>query len=155
MGSSFGDRVGIAGKVAGIHWWYKTPQHAAEDTAGYYNTNNHNAYAELADVFKDHEAALDFTCLEMRDSEQDSSCFSGPEELVQQVIGAVSSAGVILNGENALPRYDSTAYNKILSYCNRLHTFTYLRLGDTLLNGNNFEVFKGFVNYMHSCGATV
>ncbi len=28
----------LAGKVAGIHWWYKDQSHAAELTAGYYNT---------------------------------------------------------------------------------------------------------------------
>lgn len=93
---------------------------------------------------------MDFTCLEMRDSEQSSSCASGPEELVNQVAGAASGAGVAFNGENALPRYDETAYNQILSYSNRLHAFTYLRLGDTLLNGNNFGTFKSFVNNMHS-----
>jgi len=148
--SALGGKTALAGKVAGIHWWYNTAHHAAELTAGYYNANNRNAYAELADVFKAQGAALDFTCLEMRDSEQDSSCASGPEGLVNQVASAASGAGVTLNGENALPRFDSTAYNQILSYSNRLHAFTYLRLGDNLLSDNNFNTFKNFVSQMHN-----
>ena len=79
----------IMGKVAGIHWcvpwlcrgchcaapnltrvdnvctpfarWYLTPQHAAECTAGYYNTNNNNAYLNIAQMFAKHNAGFDFT----------------------------------------------------------------------------------------------
>ena len=78
--------VAIAGKISGIHWWYKDISHAAELTAGYFNTDNHNAYQEIAeDVFAKHGAVIDFTCLEMRDNEQPSDCDCGPYELVQQV----------------------------------------------------------------------
>lgn len=149
--SAVGRNVALAAKVSGIHWWYNSPHHASELTAGYYNTNNRDAYAELAKVFKDNgNAALDFTCLEMADSEQPAKCASGPEELVNQVANAASSKGIHFNGENALPRYDTTAYNKILSYKSRLSGFTYLRLSDTLLQGDNFNNFKNFVNQMHN-----
>jgi len=148
--SAFGNKLAIAGKVSGVHWWYNTASHAAELTAGYYNANGRDAYSEIADVFKSHGAALDFTCLEMRDSEQDSSCASSPENLVKQVLNAVNSKSLTFNGENALPRYDNTAYNQILSYSNNLHAFTYLRLGDTLLSSNNFNTFRSFVGNMHS-----
>lgn len=146
--------VDIAGKVAGIHWWYKAPHHAAELTAGYYNTNSRDCYAELADVFSKRQASLDFTCLEMADSEQSSSCASGPEELVQQVIHGAESKSIKFNGENALPRYDNTAYGKIESYKSHVNDFTYLRLNGDLLNGGNWDNFKNFVNSMHS-GVTV
>merc|ERR1712107_66210 len=128
-----GSHVGVAGKVAGIHWWYNSPHHAAELTAGYYNTNGRNAYQELSRIFKTAGAALDFTCLEMRDSEQQASCKSHPQELVGQVISAASQAGIQFNGENALPRFDDAAYNQILSYKSSLAGFTYLRLGNQLL----------------------
>lgn len=33
--------VGHAGaKLAGVHWWFKSRAHAAELTAGYYNTRD-------------------------------------------------------------------------------------------------------------------
>ena len=38
----------IAGKIAGIHWWYMTPSHAAELTAGYYNTINFDGYIPVS-----------------------------------------------------------------------------------------------------------
>lgn len=34
----FGNRVEIGAKISGIHWWYGVSSHAAELTAGYYNT---------------------------------------------------------------------------------------------------------------------
>jgi len=55
--------VALAGKVAGIHWWYLSAEHAAECTAGYYNTNNNNAYLEIANAFKKYNADFDFTCV--------------------------------------------------------------------------------------------
>merc|ERR1712083_422731 len=96
------------------------------------------------------------TCMEMADSEQSSSCASGPEELVRQVAGAAHSKGIDLNGENALPRYDTTAYQKIESYKGQTHAFTYLRAWKELLTGDNFNRFKDFVNSMHlGASATV
>lgn len=146
----FNGKVGIAGKIAGIHWWYNTPHHAAELTAGYYMANGRNGYAELAEVFAAHgKAAVDFTCLEMRDSEQSSDCASGPQELVQNVMAVTKGKGLAFNGENALPRYDDTAYNQIIGYKGNLNDFTYLRLTQDLLSGDNFNRFKSFVNRMH------
>lgn len=153
--SAFGGKVAIAGKVSGIHWWYKSAHHAAELTAGYYNANGRNAYDELGKVFASYNAALDFTCLEMADREQDPSCGSGPEELVQQVMSAAVNNKIGFNGENALPRYDTTAFSKIQSYKSVLHAFTYLRLNGDLLQGDNFNNFKNFINAMHAGNALV
>lgn len=36
----------LSAKVAGIHWHYKTRSHAAELTAGYYNTRFRDGYGE-------------------------------------------------------------------------------------------------------------
>lgn len=62
-------RLTVAAKVAGIHWWYLDPSHAAELTAGYWNTADNDAYSQIAQMLKKYNAAFDFTCLEMRDSE--------------------------------------------------------------------------------------
>jgi len=141
--------VSLAGKVSGIHWWYKSSHHAAELTAGYYNANSNDAYGAIADVFQKSGAGVDFTCMEMADSEQSSDCASGPEELVKQVMSATAAHGIALGGENALPRYDDTAYGKIESYKSGMKVFTYLRLGSDLLNGDNWNRFQTFVNNMH------
>ncbi|XWS58776.1 hypothetical protein CRYUN_Cryun08bG0062500 [Craigia yunnanensis] len=79
-------KLKLAAKVSGIHWWYKSENHAAELTAGYYNLNDRDGYRPIARMLSRHDRAiLNFTCLEMRDSEQDAAAKSGPEELVQRV----------------------------------------------------------------------
>ena len=56
-------------KLAGVHWWFKSRAHAAELTAGYYNTRERDGYADLMAVLKRNTARLSFTCVEMRDCE--------------------------------------------------------------------------------------
>eukprot|EP01106_Pelomyxa_sp_JSP_P015975 TRINITY_DN571_c0_g2_i1.p1 TRINITY_DN571_c0_g2~~TRINITY_DN571_c0_g2_i1.p1 ORF type:complete len:465 (-),score=122.70 TRINITY_DN571_c0_g2_i1:152-1504(-) len=94
-----GSGAELCAKVSGIHWWYGDDSHAAELTAGYYNTNGEDAYARLATVFKTYGAAFDFTCLEMTNS---ADCGSRPEYLVKQTILDAFAAGVNYDGENAL-----------------------------------------------------
>jgi beta-amylase len=147
--AAFADRVELAGKVAGIHWWYGHPSHAAELTAGYYNTNRQNAYAQIAEAFRPTGAALDFTCLEMRNEAAPSECQAKPQDLVAQVAEAACSKGVTFNGENALPRYDEAAYHQIQKWNRYLHAFTYLRLSDELM-GSGFHNFKNFVGSVHA-----
>jgi beta-amylase len=65
-------------------------------------------------------------------------------------------------GENALSRYDATAYNQIILNARpqgvnkdgppklRMYGVTYLRLSDDLLQESNFEIFKKFVVKMHA-----
>jgi len=144
-------KVLLAGKVSGIHWWYNSSHHAAELTAGYYNANGNDAYLSIAKMFASTaDAGIDFTCLEMADAEQPSSCACGPEELVQQVARASHASGVLLDGENALPRYDDAAFGKIVSYKGLLSSFTYLRLSGDLLKDENWNRFRNFVNRMHN-----
>ena len=45
-----GAPVEVSLKVAGIHWWYRTRSHAAELTAGYYNTAQRDGYNALIEV---------------------------------------------------------------------------------------------------------
>jgi len=153
--AAFQNKVPLAGKVAGIHWWYGSDSHAAEVTAGYYNTNGRDAYAEIAEVFRSNgNAALDFTCLEMRNQEQPAECQARPEDLVGQVVNAARTKGVYFNGENALQRYDSAAYDKLLQRKSDLHAFTYLRLDQKLVT-DGFDAFKAFVQKMHQATQTL
>lgn len=52
--------VNLGAKVAGVHWWYRSHSHAAELTAGYYNTSYRDGYAPIAAVFARHGVALNF-----------------------------------------------------------------------------------------------
>ncbi|KAF5206434.1 Beta-amylase [Thalictrum thalictroides] len=157
-----GCRVKLAAKVSGIHWWYKTENHAAELTSGYYNLNDRDGYRPIARMLSRHFATLNFTCIEMRNSEQSEDAKSGPEELVQQVFSAGWREKIEVGGENALPRYDRTAYNQILKNARpngvnkdgpptlRMASMTYLRLTDELFQNKNFRLFKTFVRKMHA-----
>ncbi|KAI4334073.1 hypothetical protein L6164_018810 [Bauhinia variegata] len=158
-----GCKVKLAIKVSGIHWWYKVPNHAAELTAGYYNLDDRDGYRPIARMLTRHDdAILNFTCLEMRDSEQSSDAESAPQELVQQVLSGAWRENIEAAGENALSRYDATAYNQILLNARpngvnkngppklRMYGVTYLRLSDDLLEETNFDIFKKFVRKMHA-----
>ena len=59
----------LGAKLAGVHWWFKSRAHAAELTAGYYNTRERDGYADVMAVLRRHRARLSFTCVEMRDCE--------------------------------------------------------------------------------------
>ena len=56
-------------KLAGVHWWFKSRAHAAELTAGYYNTRDRDGYIDVMQVLARHNARVSFTCVEMRDCE--------------------------------------------------------------------------------------
>jgi len=146
--------LAVAAKVSGIHWWYDTYSHAAECTAGYFNTDSHNAYLTIAQMFAKYKVDFDFTCLEMTDS---SNCDSQPQELVKQTIQASQQAGIAFDGENALPICDPTCYqsgfDEIYTEATQygsINRFTYLRLDANLLSSYNWNMFTAFVSRMHS-----
>ncbi|KAK7272316.1 hypothetical protein RJT34_28829 [Clitoria ternatea] len=157
-----GYKVKLAAKVAGIHWWYKAENHAAELTSGYYNLYERDGYRPISRMLSRHDAILNFTCLEMRNCEQDPEAQSGAQELVQQVLSGGWMEGIQVAGENALSRYDSEAYNQILLNARpngvmrsnyppkpKMYGVTYLRLSNELFQKKNFEMFTTFVKKMH------
>lgn len=78
----------IAEQLPSIHWWYKTSSHAAELTAGLYNSCNRDGYAAIAAMLKKHGAALNFTfpLVQMLDRHEHlSEALADPEGLVWQV----------------------------------------------------------------------
>ncbi|KAI3873408.1 hypothetical protein MKW98_008060 [Papaver atlanticum] len=150
----------IAVKLSGVHWWYKTASHAAELTAGFYNPCNRDGYSAIAAMLKKHEAALNFTCVELRtlnQAEDFPEALADPEGLVWQVLNAAWDASIPVASENALVCYDREGYNKILENAKPLNdpdgrhlvAFTYLRLSSYLMEEPNFEEFAHFVKKMH------
>lgn len=147
----------LSGKVAGIHWHYKTRSHAAELTAGYYNTRDRNGYLPIARMFAKYEVIFNFTCMEMKDGEQPDHANCSPEGLVQQVKMATQTAGIELAGENALERYDESAYGQVLATSKSdsgsgLSAFTYLRMNKRLFEGDNWRHLVEFVKSMSEGG---
>ncbi|KAL1556301.1 Beta-amylase 3, chloroplastic [Salvia divinorum] len=147
----------LSGKVAGIHWHYKTRSHAAELTAGYYNTRHRDGYLPIARMMAKHGAVFNFTCMEMRDGEQPSEANCSPEGLVRQVKMATKLAGTELAGENALERYDGGAFSQVLATSrsdsgNALSAFTYLRMNKRLFEADNWRNMVEFVRSMSEGG---
>ena len=138
----------ISGKVAGIHWWYDTSSHCAETTAGFNNFYFYDGYRDILEMFKECDADLCFTCLEMTKG----SYGSNPPSLVNQLLQDSKWAGIKFEGENALPIYDSGNYGRIVDWAKKgLTTFTYLRLCSELVdNQNNYNTFKTFVSDVHN-----
>ncbi|XP_058086026.1 beta-amylase 3, chloroplastic-like [Magnolia sinica] len=152
---STGSKLSI--KVAGIHWHYRTRSHAAELTAGYYNTRYRDGYMPISRLLARRGAILNFTCMEMRDEQQPSHANCSPELLVQQVKSAAKIAEAELAGENALERYDQDAYAQVVeassgNSTNRLSAFTYLRMNKKLFEGENWRQFVQFVKNMSEGG---
>eukprot|EP01018_Ginkgo_biloba_P011249 Gb_32660 [translate_table: standard] len=157
-----GCTIKLAAKVAGIHWWYKSKNHAAELTAGYYNLRDRDGYRPIARMLARHRAVLNFTCIEMQDDEQPSEALCGPESLVHQVLNAGWKEGIEVACENALPRYDREAYDQIIRNARpnginrtglpqkRISSFTYLRLSEELMQENCWKEFYKFVRKMHA-----
>ncbi|KDP45986.1 hypothetical protein JCGZ_11889 [Jatropha curcas] len=147
----------LSGKVAGIHWHYRTRSHAAELTAGYYNTRHHDGYLPIARTFSKHGVVFNFTCMEMQDKEQPESANCSPEGLVRQVKMVTKTAGVELAGENALERYDAGAHAQVLATSrsesgNGLVAFTYLRMNKKLFEADNWRNLVEFVKSMSEHG---
>ncbi|KAK1438470.1 hypothetical protein QVD17_04279 [Tagetes erecta] len=147
----------LSAKVAGIHWHYNTRSHAAELTAGYYNTRHSDGYLPIAKMLAKYDAVFNFTCMEMRDNEQPQHAGCSPEGLVRQVKMAVKAAGVELAGENALERYDSGAYKQVQETSrsgsgNGLCAFTFLRMNKRLFEAENWRELVNFVRSMSDGG---
>lgn len=101
--SPAGTPVGITLKIAGVHWWYRTRSHAAEVTAGYYNSEGTKGYDTIVGLCARYGASLTLTCVEMCDSQHPPEALCGPEGLLRQVREVAAAAGVAVGGENALP----------------------------------------------------
>lgn len=154
MSPAYGAKLTVL-QIAGIHWWYKDASHAAELTTGYWNIpGDRDIYGEIATLLAKNNATFDFTCLEMKDSEQPAECACGPFELVQQTKQSAINQHASYSGENALQRYDQTAYDTMKTQATSLgkdiDALTYLRLTDELMSGNNWNTFAQFVKEMQS-----
>jgi len=137
-------------KLAGVHWWFKSRAHAAELTAGYYNTREHDGYIPIMKMLAKNDVGVSFTCVEMRDCEHPREGLCSPEGLLTQVLSAAAKFNVSVAGENALQRYDGNAFDKIAestfgqsAMAGRMDRLTFLRMGDMMVD--NWDAFAAFI----------
>ncbi|GER46393.1 beta-amylase [Striga asiatica] len=145
--------------LASINWWYKTSSHAAELTAGIYNSSNRDGYAAIMSMLKRHEAALCFPCSEMSviDNQMDfSESLSDPEGLAWQVLNAAWDACIPVASVNSFPCHEREGFNYLLEKAKPIgdpdgrhfSAFTYLRLSPLLMDRQNLIEFELFVKKM-------
>lgn len=72
-------------KIAGVHWYYAHPSHAAELTAGYHNTEQYNGYRPIVEMCARRGVGLTLTCVEMRDQDHAPDAFCSPKRLIRLV----------------------------------------------------------------------
>ena len=137
-------------KLAGVHWWFKSRAHAAELTAGYYNTRERDGYIPIMKMLAKNDVGVSFTCVEMRDCEHPREGLCSPEGLLNQVLSAAAKFNVSVAGENALQRYDGNAFDKIAestfgqsAMAGRMDRLTFLRMGDMMVD--NWDAFAAFI----------
>lgn len=143
-----------AAKISGVHWWYGHYSHAAELTAGYYNTGGRNAYYEIAQVLSETNTTFCFTAFEMRNQDY---CSSQPETLISQAANAAYDNNIPFSGENAIDICQGGCrthdFDQIIKQVRSLKRpmkhFTYLRLRDELFTENNWREFVRFVSEMN------
>ena len=140
-------------KLAGVHWWFNTNSHAAELTAGYYNTRFRNGYDKIIESLKRFDVHVSFTCVEMRDCDHPPEAACSPQGLLAQIIDSCHRHRVHLTGENALQRYDRYAFGRILesafgenSRAGTLDQITFLRMADRMFD--NWGSFQTFLDQM-------
>ncbi|KAH9604919.1 hypothetical protein KSS87_015350 [Heliosperma pusillum] len=144
----------LVAKIGEVYWWYKTVSHAAELTAGYYNTAQRDGYDPLALMLFRHGAALQASCLEMKDSETPSAYCCSPEGLLQQLHTVAKRRTIILTGRNSNERLDQAGLQQIQANCYRpesdaVRSFTYFRLSGNIFKAENWSNFVPFVRNMN------
>ncbi|CAL6432643.1 unnamed protein product [Bathycoccus prasinos] len=160
----------VAIKCAGVHWWYNSRSHAAELTAGYFNTRSgdfvpeRDGYEPIVKICAKYNARLNFTCVEMVDGDHPWFSRCGPEGLLRQIRTAAAKYNVRVAGENALCRFDRSAYERVIKNARGegddvelwktgeklppMACFTFLRMSRELFELYNFNSFKEFVERM-------
>jgi len=137
-------------KLPGVHWWFKAKAHAAELTAGFYNTRDRDGYRPVFEMLRSHSARMSFTCVEMRDREHAPEARCSPEGLLKQILDLGEEYDVKVAGENALQRYDYEAFDRIIQSAfgqaaqkNSLAQLTFLRMGDLMFD--HWDAFSNFI----------
>ncbi|XP_057540534.1 inactive beta-amylase 4, chloroplastic isoform X1 [Amaranthus tricolor] len=145
----------LVAKIGAIYWWYESLSHAAELTAGYYNTAQRDGYDPLALMLFRHGAALHISCLEMVDNDTPSGYFCSPEGLLQQLQTVSKRRTISLTGRNCNERFDKAGLQQIQANCynpgaETVKSFTYFRLSGNIFKAENWRNFVPFVRNMNA-----
>ena len=132
-------------KVPGIHWWSEHVSRACEANCGLYNYSPEGVYEKLIKICKECDAEFSFTCLEMSHRPEAGS---DPVGLINGIIDTCNKYGVSFGGENALECYTQREYDMLVTWRDKCHSFTFLRLGNEMMKFSHWRRFKWLVAHM-------
>jgi beta-amylase len=145
--------VRLHAQLPTIHWWYNQAAHAAELTAGHYNTSSRNGYLAFCQVLARHQAGLVLTGAEMRDCEQPSYALASPETQLLQLRATAASQQVPVTLSNLSTRFDADALAEFerqsfdaASYrgidLTHVSALSFGNMGDAMFEPQNWLSFK-------------
>ncbi|XP_031502181.1 beta-amylase 8 [Nymphaea colorata] len=147
----------IVVKIPAVYWWYRTASHAAELTAGFYNSSHRDGYAAIFDILKKHSVTAKFAYSSLHPYQETDEAMSDSEGLTWQVMNSAWDQGVAVAGQNAFPCFDRDSYARILETAKHMNSpdhrhlssFTYLRMSSLLMQRAYSSEFEHFVECMH------
>lgn len=163
----FGDaHMPLSIKVPGLHWWYNQSAHAAELTAGIYNTVNRDGYLPIFKPLDKYRVGVQLTSAEMRNSEQHAQALCDPEKQLIQQRTVAAALHIPVGLENQLMRFDDAAFTR-MEQClfdrsvsqgielPQVNSFAYNRMCDALFEPPNWSRFKKFVRKVNQKAETL
>lgn len=149
--------VRLHARLPTLHWWYNQAAHAAELTAGLYNTGSRNGYLAFCQVLARHKARLVLTGSEMRDCEQPSYALASPETLLLQLRATAASQQVPVTLANLSVRFDGDALGELerkalqpASYrgidLDHVQGLVFNSMGDAMFEPHNWHAFKDWAS---------
>ncbi|OAY70820.1 Beta-amylase 8 [Ananas comosus] len=149
----------IVVKIPSIDWWYKTPSHAAELTAGFYNPTNQDGYSPVFDMLKKHYVTMKFVCcIPQASAPENEEALADPEGLTWQVLNAAWDRGLAVAAHSMLPCHDREYSIRILETAKprndpdrrHLSFFTYHQLSPVFVQREIcFPELDYFIRSMH------
>ncbi|KAI7732724.1 hypothetical protein M8C21_001902 [Ambrosia artemisiifolia] len=152
------EEIQIVVKIPSVYWWYKSTSHAAELTAGYYNSANQDGYSAIFEVLKKHLVTVKFVCSGLHlfsDGNQDA--LADPKGLTWQVLNSGWDTGLTLAGQNALIYYDKEVFMRLVETAKPIndpdhHHFAFFTFQPPLPlveNTSCFSELERFIGCMH------
>ncbi|XP_078151911.1 beta-amylase 2 isoform X2 [Carex rostrata] len=100
-------------KIPLLYWWYKSASHAAELTAGFYNSTNRDGYSPVLEVLKRHGVTVKLVYCGLN-SQVDGELCADSEVLCWQVMSSARDLGLTIAAEASLPCHDKDIYGRIV-----------------------------------------
>ena len=133
----------LSAKVSLVHYWHKTRSHPAELTAGYCNTDGHDGYDSVAEIFARNSRQMVVPGMDLVDRGQPEGLKSSPELLLAQIVSACKRHEVRMSGENYA--LIGSSFSRIKENLLAVDSFTYQQMEAGFFSPQHCPLFTEFV----------